>query len=133
MRIAGRLRQVVINLVGNALKFTPEEGEVELILEKDQAGGVLFVVRDTGPGIAAGNVGKLFQKFQQLDSSMTRKQGGTGLGLVISKGLVEGHGGRIWVESEEGKGSRFCFVLPKNPPKTSDRPDTPPQESAEAA
>ena len=115
-----RVGQVLTNLLGNALKFTPEGGQVDLILDTHPDGGVVCVVSDTGPGIATHQMGKLFQKFQQLDSSMTRKQGGTGLGLVISKGLVEGHGGRIWVESEVGVGSRFCFMLPERPP-TLDR------------
>lgn len=129
-----RLGQILTNLVGNALKFTPENGQVDLILDRNEEDGILFVVKDTGPGIAAGNVGKLFQKFQQLDSSMTRRQGGTGLGLVISKGLVEGHGGRIWVESKLGQGSRFCFTLPKNPPRTGDagQGSTPPESSRAA-
>jgi signal transduction histidine kinase len=111
-----RVGQVLTNLVGNALKFTPQGGKVDLILDRTEGNGILCVVSDTGPGIAPHDLGKLFQKFQQLDSSTTRRQGGTGLGLVISKGLVEGHGGRIWVESEVGVGSRFCFTLPERPP-----------------
>jgi signal transduction histidine kinase len=111
-----RVGQVLTNLLGNALKFTMDGGKVDVILDGNQDGGILCVVADSGPGIASQHLGKLFQKFQQIDSSMTRKQGGTGLGLVISKGLVEGHGGRIWVESEVGVGSRFCFTLPERPP-----------------
>jgi signal transduction histidine kinase/CheY-like chemotaxis protein len=111
-----RVGQVLTNLLGNALKFTPDGGRVEITLDRLPEGGVVCVVSDTGPGIASQDLGKLFQKFQQIDSSLTRRQGGTGLGLVISKGLVEGHGGRIWVESEVGVGSRFCFTLPENPP-----------------
>ena len=119
-----RVGQVLTNLIGNALKFTPDGGKVDVILDGHGDGGILCVVADTGPGIASHHMGKLFQKFQQLDSSMTRKQGGTGLGLVISKGLVEGHGGRIWVESEVGVGSRFCFVLPERPPALERELDT---------
>jgi signal transduction histidine kinase len=104
------------NLIGNAIKFTPDEGHVDVTLDAAADGGVTCVVSDSGPGIAAEDLGKLFQKFRQIDSSLTRKQGGTGLGLVISKGLVEGHGGRIWVESEVGVGCRFCFTLPETPP-----------------
>jgi signal transduction histidine kinase len=112
-----RVGQVLTNLLGNALKFTPHGGRVDLILDRAPGGGILFTVTDTGPGIESQHLGKLFKKFQQIDSSMTRKQGGTGLGLVISKGLVEGHGGRIWVESEVGVGSRFCFLPERLDPR----------------
>jgi signal transduction histidine kinase len=129
-----RVGQVITNLLGNALKFTPDGGKVDVLLEGHPDGGIVCVVADTGPGIASHHMGKLFQKFQQLDSSMTRKQGGTGLGLVISKGLVEGHGGKIWVESEVGVGSRFCFILPERPPVLERDRDLEDQEpAAEAA
>jgi signal transduction histidine kinase len=120
-----RIGQVLTNLVGNALKFTPSGGQVDVTLDTVPEGGILCVVADTGPGIAPQHLGKLFQKFQQIDSSMTREQGGTGLGLVISKGLVEGHGGRIWVESEVGVGSRFQFTLPVRPPAAGNGKDAP--------
>jgi signal transduction histidine kinase len=126
-----RVGQVLGNLLGNALKFTPEGGHVDVIVDAAPEGGVQCVVSDSGAGIAPEDLGKLFQKFQQIDSSLTRKQGGTGLGLVISKGLVEGHGGRIWVESEVGVGSRFCFSLPLVPPESAT--DGEPEESAQAA
>ncbi|TPW13826.1 MAG: sensory box histidine kinase/response regulator, partial [bacterium] len=103
------------NLVGNALKFSPEKTAVDVStsVEGDE---ILFVVADEGPGIADEDLPKLFQKFQQVDSSHTRKVGGTGLGLFISRGIVEGHGGRIYVESGGGRpGSRFCFRLPLDP------------------
>ncbi|HEX7881068.1 MAG TPA: ATP-binding protein [Candidatus Eisenbacteria bacterium] len=110
-----RLAQVLTNLVGNALKFSPEKTTVEVAVGID-AGEMLFVVDDQGPGIADEDLPKLFQKFQQVDSSHTRKVGGTGLGLFISRGIVEGHGGRIYVEAGKGgKGSRFCFRLPLDP------------------
>ena len=128
-----RVGQVLTNLLGNALKFTPEGGRVDLILDREAGGGLLFTVADTGPGIEPQHLGKLFQKFQQIDSSMTRKQGGTGLGLVISKGLVEGHGGRIWVESEVGVGSRFCFTLPERPPIPDQGSEGTEERAAEAA
>jgi signal transduction histidine kinase len=105
-----RLSQVLLNLVGNAIKFT-DEGEVAI--RASAANGAFTVsVCDTGPGISATDQAKIFEEFQQADSSITRKKGGTGLGLSIAKRIVEMHGGRIWVESEAGKGSTFSFTLP---------------------
>ena len=110
----GRLRQVLLNLVGNALKFT-DHGEVEVTLdvESREVDAVMLRVgvRDTGIGIAAHQQGRIFEAFAQADSSTTRRYGGTGLGLTISARLVELMGGRIWLESELGKGSRFHFTL----------------------
>ncbi len=110
-----RLRQVLLNLVGNALKFT-ESGEVTLRVAPDveaSASGVLrFTISDTGIGIPAEKLGAVFERFTQADSSTTRKYGGSGLGLTISKRLVELMGGRISVESGLGKGSVFSFVVP---------------------
>jgi len=105
-----RLSQVLLNLVGNAIKFT-DKGEVA-IRAAAANGAFAVAVFDTGPGIAAVDQAKIFEEFQQADSSITRKKGGTGLGLSISKRIIEMHGGRIWVESEPGKGSTFCFTLP---------------------
>jgi signal transduction histidine kinase len=105
-----RLTQVLLNLMGNAIKFT-DAGEV--IVKANAENGVFNVsVRDTGPGISAADQAKLFQEFQQADNSITRKKGGTGLGLAISKRIIEMHGGRIWVESDVGKGSVFSFSVP---------------------
>ena len=109
-----RLRQVVINLVGNAVKFT-EEGEVEVGLAVEEALPdavcLRLWVRDTGIGIAPEKRAQIFDSFSQVDSSTSRRFGGSGLGLAISQQLVELMGGRIWVESEEGKGSTFyCTV-----------------------
>jgi signal transduction histidine kinase len=105
-----RLTQVLINLVGNAIKFT-DAGEVAIRAETNN--GSFFVsVRDTGPGISAADQARLFQEFQQADNAITRKKGGTGLGLAISKRIIEMHGGRIWVESRPGQGSTFAFTLP---------------------
>jgi GAF domain-containing protein len=105
-----RLTQVLLNLVGNAIKFT-DIGEV--VIKASIADGSFNVaVRDTGPGISAGDQAKLFQEFQQADNSVTRKKGGTGLGLAISKRIIEMHGGKIWVESALGRGSTFSFTLP---------------------
>jgi GAF domain-containing protein len=105
-----RLTQVLINLVGNAIKFT-DAGEVAIKAEANN-GSFHVAVRDTGPGISAADQAKLFQEFQQADNAITRKKGGTGLGLAISKRIVEMHGGRIWVESQPGQGSTFAFTLP---------------------
>ena len=109
----GRLRQVVVNLVGNAVKFT-DFGEVVVRVDKEsQSDGQVdlrFSVRDTGIGIAADTSERLFRAFSQLDASTTRKYGGTGLGLAITSQLVERMGGRVWVESELGSGSTFCFT-----------------------
>jgi signal transduction histidine kinase/putative methionine-R-sulfoxide reductase with GAF domain len=105
-----RLSQVLLNLVGNAIKFT-DKGEVAI--RASAANGAFTVaVCDTGPGIPAVDQAKIFEEFQQADSSITRKKGGTGLGLSIAKRIIEMHGGRIWVESEPGKGSTFYFTLP---------------------
>jgi CheY-like chemotaxis protein/nitrogen-specific signal transduction histidine kinase len=109
-----RLSQVLINLVGNALKFT-ERGEVAVEVKPEQAGpgtvALRFAVSDTGIGIAPDKRDAIFAAFAQADPSTTRKYGGTGLGLSISAGLVKLMGGRIWVESDAGRGSRFCFVV----------------------
>jgi signal transduction histidine kinase len=105
-----RITQVLLNLVGHAIKFT-EAGEVA-INATAQNGSFTVAVRDTGPGIAKADQGKIFEEFQQADNSSTRNKGGTGLGLAISKRIIELHGGRIWVESKEGQGSTFSFTVP---------------------
>ena len=110
----GRLRQVLINLIGNALKFT-REGEIALKVQTEAAerdGSILhFTVSDTGVGISPEKLNTIFESFNQADTSTTREFGGTGLGLTISKSLIEMMGGRIWVESEVGVGSRFHFTI----------------------
>jgi GAF domain-containing protein len=105
-----RLSQVLLNLVGNAIKFT-DKGEVAIRASATN-GAFTVAVCDTGPGIAVADQSKIFEEFQQADSSITRKKGGTGLGLSIAKRIIEMHGGRIWVESEHGKGSIFYFTVP---------------------
>lgn len=110
-----RLRQVLVNLIGNALKFT-EQGEikvtVDLVSDSINRRMVRFAVRDTGIGIPEDKLDLIFETFSQADSSMTRKHGGTGLGLAICKRLMERMGGAIDVHSEEGKGSTFTFIVP---------------------
>jgi PAS domain S-box-containing protein len=120
---SNRLRQVVVNLVGNAIKFT-HEGEVALSVEVDQTqgDGVLlhFVVTDTGVGIPVDKLESIFESFCQADTSTTREYGGTGLGLTISRRLVELMGGRIWVESEPNTGSAFHFTVEFEPGRELD-------------
>jgi signal transduction histidine kinase/DNA-binding response OmpR family regulator len=106
-----RLVQVLTNLVSNAVKFSHPKTDV-LIQVKADGDGVVVRVQDQGIGIAPENLPRLFSRFHQLDSSTTRRAGGTGLGLVISKGIIEEHGGRIWAESKPGEGSTFSFWLP---------------------
>jgi two-component system, sensor histidine kinase and response regulator len=110
----GRLRQVLVNLVGNAIKFT-ERGEVVVTVEVQEAHGsdaaLHFTVSDTGIGIPADKQWQVFGAFVQADASTTRRYGGSGLGLTISAQLVELMGGRVWLESEAGRGSRFHFVV----------------------
>ncbi|MBI4591265.1 MAG: GAF domain-containing protein [Candidatus Rokubacteria bacterium] len=105
-----RISQVLLNLVGNAVKFT-DAGEVR-VEANAREGAFVVSVSDTGPGISEADQEKIFEEFQQADSSSTRKKGGTGLGLSIAKRIIELHGGRIWVESNPGKGSTFSFTLP---------------------
>ncbi len=109
-----RLRQIIVNLVGNALKFTPA-GEISVSIgarrREDGAWELHFAVKDTGIGIPPDRRDRLFQSFSQVDPSVTRKYGGTGLGLAICKSLAELMGGRMWVESESGKGSAFQFTI----------------------
>ncbi|MCB0212620.1 MAG: response regulator, partial [Anaerolineae bacterium] len=109
-----RLRQILVNLLSNAVKFT-ERGEIVLsinaeLLTRNQY-RLIFTVRDTGVGISQDKISQLFQPFSQADSSISRKYGGTGLGLVISKQLAEMMGGTLWVESELGRGSKFYFTI----------------------
>ena len=107
-----RLEQVFANFLSNALKFTSESGTIEVGMSQEGASEVKVWVKDNGVGISADEIGGLFEKYRQTSSGKTSKQKGTGLGLVICKMIVEAHGGKIWVESEEGKGSTFTFTLP---------------------
>jgi signal transduction histidine kinase/DNA-binding response OmpR family regulator len=123
-----RIAQVVTNLLSNAIKFSPAEGELLVTVERWE-GLVRVGVRDHGEGIAADNLPKLFKKFTQIDSTSTRRAGGTGLGLVICKGIVEQHGGTMSVESTVGLGSTFYFTLPAVPLGSAPSPTTAPAAS----
>ncbi|GHU68296.1 hypothetical protein FACS189447_10770 [Spirochaetia bacterium] len=110
-----RLAQVIANLLSNAVKFTPEQGIINLsalcIKAEDELFTIQIEVQDTGIGISEEQKSRLFTSFEQAESGTSRKFGGTGLGLALSKRIVEMMGGRIWVESEPGKGSRFSFTF----------------------
>jgi two-component system phosphate regulon sensor histidine kinase PhoR len=104
-----RLEQVLVNLLHNAIKFTPVGGEIHVLAEQTD-GEIQFSVRDTGVGIPAEDLPRIFERFYKADRA--RSSGGTGLGLAISRHLVEAHGGKIWAESQEGIGSTFYFSIP---------------------
>ncbi|MBX0327322.1 cell wall metabolism sensor histidine kinase WalK [Oscillochloris sp. ZM17-4] len=113
-----RVGQVLLNLLHNAVKFSAEGGEVRvqahMIAEDAGRPGpwLLVNVCDTGVGIPAQDLPRIFERFYKVDRARTRHVGGTGLGLAIAKHLVEGHGGRLWADSVEGRGSTFSFTLP---------------------
>ena len=123
-----RVMQVLINLVHNALKWTPSGGTVTMLVQGtvpppdprtaqelsqlEAQGWIKVAVRDTGIGIPASELERVFERFYKVDRARTRDSGGTGLGLAIAKHLVERHGGRIWVESREDRGSTFSLLLP---------------------
>ncbi len=106
---APRLEQVLVNLIHNAVKFTPPGGQVILSAQKEED-FIRFAVQDSGVGISPEDLPRIFERFYKTDRART--SGGTGLGLSISRHIVEAHGGRIWAESEEGKGSTFFFTVP---------------------
>jgi signal transduction histidine kinase len=103
-----RIHQVLANLLSNAIKFTPEGGRVSIRVEPAE-GEIRFSVTDTGPGIAEDELGRIFERFWQVVGGDKR---GLGLGLYISKCIIEAHGGRIWAESQPEAGSTFFFTLP---------------------
>jgi signal transduction histidine kinase len=109
-----KIKQILLNLLSNAVKFTPEGGRIE-ITARQVDGSVEISVSDTGIGIAPEDQPKIFEEFRQVGSDYVHKVEGTGLGLTLAKKFVELHGGRIWVESEPGKGSTFSFTLPQKP------------------
>ena len=105
------------NLITNAIDFVAQDvGRIEVgLLESENE--ITFYVRDNGVGIAPEKQKQLFTKFYQVDTTLTRKHGGSGLGLAICKGIVESFGGKIWMESQQGKGATFYFTVPKHEPK----------------
>lgn len=119
-----RIAQVLTNLVGNALKFTDPEGTIEIILSR-QGGEIVCRIQDSGCGIPPDELDRVFDRFYQVEKVVTRKSGGTGLGLAIVKNIVEAHGGRIWIESQLGKGTTVSFTLPAAEP-VSIEPDRSP-------
>ena len=114
-----KIKQVVLNLLTNAVKFTPAGGRVELSATRDRD-SVVVAIRDSGVGIAPADQARVFEEFAQARSGATLEQEGTGLGLTLSRKFVELHGGKIWVESEVGKGSTFRFTLPHRPSPLDD-------------
>ena len=129
----GRLKQILVNLINNAIKFNRKDGEVVVDLKKDAENNMLKVsVRDTGIGIPQENIPRLFEKFYQVDTTSARSQEGAGLGLALSRQLIEMHGGSIWVSSQEGVGSEFMFQLPLSPPMNTEAYVEAPVEAKEA-
>ena len=106
-----KTKEIISNLIENALKYTPDGGTIQ-VRASANATGCWVLVKDTGVGIAKAKQKDLFQKFSRIENSLTQKTTGTGLGLYTVKQLVEKQNGQVWVESEEGKGSTFAFVLP---------------------
>jgi signal transduction histidine kinase len=111
---ANKITVAISNLIRNALTFTNEGGHVQLMVES-VTGHVQVSVKDDGIGIPASDLGRVFDRFFQVESHLTRRHTGMGLGLSVAKTMIELHGGRIWVESVEGKGSTFSFLLPLRP------------------
>jgi signal transduction histidine kinase len=109
-----RIRQVLTNLMKNSLKaVSPKTGQIE-ILAVDTPSDIRISVKDNGKGIPKDKQKDLFKKFYQVDTSLTREKGGSGLGLSICKGIIETHHGKIWLESEPGKGTVVTFTIPKD-------------------
>ena len=126
-----KLKQVLYNLLSNAVKFTPAPGHITLTV-KDAPDQLLVAVRDTGIGIKPEDLPKLFREFEQIDGSYTRRYQGTGLGLALCRRFVQMHGGRIWAESQFGKGSTFTFTIPREP-RLAAVPDPAAEEAAQPA
>lgn len=110
-----RIAQVLVNLLANAMRHTPDGGLIAVSVRRQEGGGIAVSVRDTGPGIAEKDLPHVFDRFYRTDEARDRSAGGAGLGLAIAKGIVEAHGGRIWVDSTLGQGATFTFTLPAAP------------------
>ena len=106
-----KFKQILLNLLSNAVKFTPDGGRIE-VRARREADDIVVAVHDTGIGIAPADQEAVFEEFRQVGHNYTSKQEGTGLGLALTRKFVELHGGRIWLESEPGKGSTFTFTIP---------------------
>ena len=119
----GRLKQCMVNLVSNALRYTPEGGSIDVSYQNEEWYHV-FAVRDTGIGISEENLEQIFERFFRADKSRNQKTGGIGIGLTITKAIVDMHGGIISVNSEPGKGSCFTIKIPKADVSQLDRNET---------
>ena len=108
-----KVKQVLVNLLSNAVKFTPEGGQIKVEANLGDS-AVIVSVTDTGIGIAPEDQETIFEEFRQVGTNYAQKREGTGLGLSLTKKFIELHGGKIWVESEVGRGSKFTFTLPVN-------------------
>jgi two-component system phosphate regulon sensor histidine kinase PhoR len=111
-----RLEQVLSNLVDNAIKYGREGGRVTISAHVVEEGQVEVSVQDDGPGLPAEALERVFERFYRVDKARSRDQGGTGLGLAIVKHIVQSHGGRVWAQSEPGRGASFFFTLPAGSP-----------------
>jgi len=109
---SSKFKQVLYNFLSNAIKFTPDEGLVTLRIKKEDESHFRLEVKDTGIGIKKEDLPRLFVEFQQLDTGSSKKFSGTGLGLALTKSIVEAQGGKVGVQSEPGKGSVFFAILP---------------------
>ena len=116
-----RILQVLNELVSNAIKFSPPQSVIRLAAQPSGENEICIVIEDQGRGIAAEKLERIFDRFQQGDSSDSRALGGTGLGLALCRSIIEQHGGRIWAESVPGKGSRFLFTLPVAAPTAQEK------------
>jgi signal transduction histidine kinase len=112
MIVAGRIEQVISNLLENAFRYTPVSGKVELSVSRQDDQAVLTSITDTGSGIPPADLERVFDRFYTTEPKDVPREYGSGLGLAIAKSIIENHQGRIWVESSPGNGSRFSFILP---------------------
>jgi two-component system phosphate regulon sensor histidine kinase PhoR len=124
-----RLGQVLVNLLHNAVKFSPNGGEIRVGVREGD-GEVVVWVQDPGIGVPRADKARIFERFYKVDRARVRGRGGTGLGLSIARHVVKMHGGRIWVESEEGQGSTFSFAVPRTPPGVTADPALGPADEA---